>query len=85
MTKLEFFVGIFILIIFFSVRLIPVEIESETEAVAASIAEWKRKKENGEFEKSGEMDEVEHLYAMPPEMSAEDRMEEAMMEGKEQR
>ena len=66
--------------------MVPLEIEAETEAVAASIAEWKRKKESGELDHGGgELEEVEHLYAMPPEMSAEDRIEEAMMEGKEQR
>lgn len=49
--------------------------------MAAAVEEWKRKKESGELEAApggGGEDEVVDLYAMPPEMSDADRLEEAL-------
>ena len=60
------------------------EIEAEKSAVEASIAKWKEDKERGLLEEANDDDEM-NLYMLPPEMSAEDRMAEAMQEGKEAR
>ena len=57
-------------------RLIPAEVEAEKKAIDKAVEEWKVKKANNEEEKD---DDVYN----EPEMSLEDRMEEAMMEGKE--
>ncbi|TRY70199.1 hypothetical protein TCAL_01209 [Tigriopus californicus] len=64
-------------------RLIPLEIIAEQKAVAKAVEEWKAKKANGE--KVVEEDEEEDIYLSLPEMSEQDRLEEAMQAGKEQR
>jgi hypothetical protein len=50
----------------------------------AAVIEWKEKREAGEEMDSAE-NEVPHIYAVPPDMSESDRLEEAMKEGKEGR
>lgn len=62
----------------------PLEIEAEKAAVEQSVEEYKKKKESGETSQDGNDDDID-LYRLPPEMTEEDRMAEAMMEGKEQR
>lgn len=62
--------------------LVPLEIEAEKAAIEAAVREWKEKRENGEVE---EMDDDPDIYAIPPDMSDADRLEEAMKEGKEGR
>ncbi len=48
----------------------------------AAVIEWKEKREAGEEMDSAE-NEVPDIYAVPPDMSESDRLEEAMKEGKE--
>jgi len=61
--------------------LVPLEIEAEKAAVAQAVKEWKEKREAGQEENDEEPD----IYAVPPDMSDMDRLEEAMREGKEGR
>ena len=65
-------------------RLIPLEVEAERDAVAAAVRAWKEKKGKGVEEREEEEDE-EDIYAVPPDMSDADRLEEAMAAGKERR
>jgi pre-mRNA-splicing factor ISY1 len=66
-------------------RLVPVEVEVERHAVEAAVTEWKAKRERGEADVREGDEEEEDIYALPPAMSEEDRVEEAMLEGKEAR
>eukprot|EP00093_Oithona_nana_P008470 08470.XXX_528506_529330_1 [CDS] Oithona nana genome sequencing. len=63
--------------------LVPLEIEAEKAAVAQAVKEWKEKREAGQAEEKG--DDEPDIYAVPPDMSDMDRLEEAMREGKEGR
>lgn len=65
-------------------RLVPLEVDAEKAAVAAAVAAWKEKKAAGK-EEDAAAEEEEDLYNEPPEMSDIDRVEEAMMAGKERR
>lgn len=63
--------------------LVPLEIEAEKSAIDSAVKEWKEKREAGE-----EMEEEEEdpdIYAVPPDMSDADRLEEAMKAGREGR
>lgn len=62
--------------------LVPLEIDAEKKAIDKAVQEWKEKKEAGSEE--GLEDEPD-IYAVPPDMSDADRLEEAMKEGKESR
>jgi len=64
--------------------LVPLEVEAEKAAIDAAVTEWKEKREAGEEMDSAE-NEVPDIYAVPPDMSESDRLEEAMKEGKEGR
>jgi len=64
--------------------LVPLEVEAEKAAIDAAVKEWKDKREAGEEMDSSEND-VPDIYAVPPDMSDTDRLEEAMKEGKEGR
>ena len=63
--------------------MIPLEVEAERDAVAAAVRAWKEKKGKGVEE--GEEEDEEDIYAVPPDMSDADRLEEAMAAGKERR
>lgn len=58
--------------------LVPLEIVAEKAAIEAAIKTWK---ENKDTEQADDPD----IYAIPPDMSDADRLEEAMKEGKEGR
>lgn len=62
--------------------LVPLEIEAEKDAINAAVEEWKAKRDAGD-----EMAEEEDpdIYAVPPDMSDADRLEEAMKAGREGR
>ncbi len=62
--------------------LVPLEVEAEKASIEAAVREWKEKRANGEIE---EAEEEPDIYAVPPDMSDADRLEEAMREGKEGR
>ena len=64
--------------------LVPLEIEAEKAAVENAIKEWKEKGDT-EFDPATEDSTDPDIYAVPPEMSDMDRLEEAMKEGKEGR
>ncbi len=63
--------------------MVPLEIEAEKKAVEAAVKEWKLKKESGQNDENEE--EEPDIYAVPPDMSDKDRLEEAMLAGKEGR
>ena len=62
-------------------RLVPLEIAAEERAVKIALAEYKEKKAKGKIE----VEEEEDIYACVPDMSVQDKIEEAMRAGKEQR
>ena len=62
--------------------LVPLEIEAEKTAVENAIKEWK---ERDNTESAAEDSADPDIYAVPPDMSDMDRLEEAMKEGKEGR
>lgn len=68
-------------------RLVPLEVEAEKAAIDAAVRDWTDKKERGEIDASAGADDedVRNIYLSLPDMSAEDRMAEAMEEGKEAR
>lgn len=61
--------------------LVPLEIEAEKRAVETAVKEWKEDEQDQVEAAAADPD----IYAVPPEMSATDRLEEAMKEGKEGR
>ena len=61
-------------------RLVPLEIAAEERAVKIALSEYKEKKAKGKIEV-----EEEDIYACVPDMSVQDKIEEAMRAGKEQR
>lgn len=63
-------------------RLVPLEIAAEERAVKIALAEYKEKKAKGKIEAE---EEEEDIYACVPDMSVQDKIEEAMRAGKEQR
>jgi len=66
--------------------LVPLEIEAEKAAIEASVNEWKEKRDNAGVEiEFDQAEEDPDIYAVPPDMSDADRLEEAMKEGKEGR
>ena len=62
-------------------RLVPLEIAAEERAVKIALAEYNEKKAKGKIE----VEEEEDIYACVPDMSVQDKIEEAMRAGKEQR
>jgi len=62
--------------------LVPLEIAAEKKAIEAAVAAWK---EAGGEDAQFEGEEEKDIYAVPPDMSDMDRLEEAMKEGKEGR
>lgn len=65
--------------------LVPLEIEAEKIAIEAAVKAWKEKREAGEDVEFEDGDVDPDIYAVPPDMSDMDRLEEAMKEGKEGR
>ena len=64
--------------------LVPLEIEAEKSAINAAVEEWKAKREAGQTDDM-DQEEVPDIYAVPPDMSDADRLEEAMKAGREGR
>lgn len=65
--------------------LVPLEIEAEKAAIEAAVKEWKEKKAAGEEDDEEQELEDPDIYAVPPDMSDADRLQEAMQAGKEGR
>ena len=75
-------ISFFFFFIFQDGILVPLEIAAEKKAIEAAVAAWK---EAGGEDAQFEGEEEKDIYAVPPDMSDMDRLEEAMKEGKEGR